>query len=255
MARKKQIKIPAPVVKAFLILAFICIIVAVAVTSVSRAFLKADYFKVKSVRIESSLGFINKNDIEKINGKNIFTVDLKVIKRQLSTKYPQMEEIRLVKEYPNQISIEAKKRWPLAQIKFRNKYCTLDNKAVVVAEKTAPDEKLPLIEGIKVGYARTGAAIHSDSLDAALQAISWFNYEKSLGSFKLEKINVGNSSKIYLVIAGRFDVIIDDDDIPQKIKLLGFMLSQSSLKLDEIKYIDLRFKEPVLGSSDMSNNI
>ena len=37
------------------------------------------------------------------------------------------------------------------------------------------------------------------------------------------------------------------DQIVQKIRVLGVVLAQDALNLGDVKYIDLRFKEPIIG--------
>jgi hypothetical protein len=45
-------------------------------------------------------------------------------------------------------------------------------------------------------------------------------------------------------------IIIDDDKIYPKIRKLGILLAHSNVDLNDYRYIDLRFDEPVLGKND-----
>ena len=60
-------------------------------------------------------------------------------------------------------------------------------------------------------------------------------------------IHVDNLLKIYFHLSNGLQVIVDQERIDQKIKLLAFVLAQKKIDLEQTKYIDLRFKEPVLG--------
>jgi hypothetical protein len=40
---------------------------------------------------------------------------------------------------------------------------------------------------------------------------------------------------------------LDREKIAQRIKVLGVVLSQGNLDMDHVKYVDLRFKEPIIG--------
>lgn len=250
MARKK-IKIPPSVVKGLTVLIVVTLIIAGIGAFLFNVFIHADIFKVKLIKIESALSFINRQDIERLKGVSIFQINLNEIQKKLSAKYPQMAEIRVIKEYPDQISIEAKKRYPFLQMRYRNQFIVLDQKGVVLSEIMKMDDKLPLIIGINVNYARIGLAIRSEQLTSALEALRYFILEKSLAGQKIAQIDVANLSEIYIQLSGNLQVKIDRYNIEQKIKLLGFMLSRGDLELSQVKYIDLRFKEPIIGQNEV----
>lgn len=253
MARKRQIKISPSIVKAVIVLLIVGIVLTGIYFLAVNAFFGSDIFKVKMIKIESALNFIQYRDIGFIRGKSIFKVNLKEIQDKLTAKYPQMAEIRIIKEYPDQISIEAKKRLPFAQIMVRNKVVVLDQKGVVLSESSKTDDRLPVITGIKVSYARTGLPLRGPQMACALEILRYYRIEKSLTTFPLSSINVTNVSEVFLTLNNNLVIKVDKDNVEQKIKLLGFMLSRGDLELSQIKYIDLRFKEPILGKNDVLN--
>jgi cell division septal protein FtsQ len=253
MARKKSIKIPPSVIKGVLIIVITLATIIGIGTFIFNVFVDANIFKVKVVKIESGLSFINRQDIERFKGKSIFKVNLKDIQQKLSSKYPQMAEIRVIKDYPDQISIEAKKRLPFAQIQYRSGIIMLDQRGFVLSESSKTDDKLPFIRGFKLNYLRVGLPIRGEQMASALEVLQYYRIEKALNAYPLVYIDVTNLSEIYLHLTNNIDVKIDRDNIEQKIKLLGFMLSRSDLELNQIKYIDLRFKEPILGQNEVLN--
>jgi hypothetical protein len=42
-------------------------------------------------------------------------------------------------------------------------------------------------------------------------------------------------------------IIIDQDSIAHNVKVLGVILAQKQFEINQAKYIDLRFKEPIIG--------
>lgn len=253
MARKRQIKVPPSIVKALIIFLIAGVVMTGIYFSLVHAFVNADIFKVKMIKIESALSFIQYRDIGSIRGKSIFKVNLKDIQANLTAKYPQMAEIRIIKEYPDQISIEAKKRLPFAQILVRNRVVILDQKGVVLSESLKSDDRLPFINGMKGNYFRIGLPIRGPQMACALEILRYYRIEKSLTAFPLTSIHVLNLSEVFLTLNSNLIIKVDKDHVEQKIKLLGFMLSRGDLELSQIKYIDLRFKEPVLGKNDVLN--
>ena len=65
--------------------------------------------------------------------------------------------------------------------------------------------------------------------------------------YKVIKIDVGHLSQIEIYLSDTFKIIFDQTDIPKKIQMLHLFLSQAKVKEDEVNYIDLRFKEPIVG--------
>ena len=75
------------------------------------------------------LQFINKNDLTYLIGRNIFMISLKDVHRRLGYKYPQIAQLKIVKHYPDELLIQAKKRYPLAQAFVRKRIATVDEHA------------------------------------------------------------------------------------------------------------------------------
>ena len=47
--------------------------------------------------------------------------------------------------------------------------------------------------------------------------------------------------------ASNLKIIMDEDDLDHELKMLSLVLSQAKVDANNIKYIDMRFKEPILG--------
>ncbi len=86
--------------------------------------------------------------------------------------------------------------------------------------------------------------ITTAKLASKLAANGWQNEESIM---LIKDINIENLSKIQLTLSNQLDVIIDRDKVAQKIRVLGVILAQERLDLKEVKYVDLRFKEPIIG--------
>lgn len=248
MAKKKKLKISSTVKYIFIGL----IVIGIGWISVNRAiyaFSHVDYFKVRSVTIDSSLQFINKRDFKSLMGKNIFTVDLKAVQRKLNYRYPQAARLKVIKRFPNQISVLAKQRIPYAQLQIQDKIVVLDKEAVILSLEEKKDKNLPDIVGTKLNNPRLvlGMPLKSADIWLTLKIIKLFKANSSLDAYLIKGVNIENLSKISFTLSNRLDVIIDRDKIAQKIRVLGIVLAQDRLDLGDVKYIDLRFKEPIIG--------
>jgi len=248
MARRKKLKISSNVKYIFIGLLVIGIGWFV-INRATYAFSHVDYFKVRSVTIDPSLQFINKRDLRSLMGKNLFTVDLKAVQRRLSYKYPQAARLKVVKRFPNQVSVLAKQRVPYAQLQVQDKIVVLDREAVILSLEEKKDKDLPDIIGTKLDDPRLvlGMPLRGSDIWLTLKIIKLFKANSSLDAYLIKGINIENLSKISFTLSNRLDVIIDRDKIAQKIRVLGIVLAQDRLDLGDVKYIDLRFKEPIIG--------
>jgi len=208
-----------------------------------------DYFEIQSIAIDPSLQFISKRDLNNAIGKNIFTIDLRAIQRKLDYKYPQASQLRVVRRFPNQISVIAKQRMPFAQISIQDQIVILDKESVALSLEKKKNKDLPEIVGARISNSKLvlGLPTSGSDIKIALRIIRFFEADQSLSAFSIGEINVENLSKIYLKLSNDLEIFLDREQMAQKIRALGVILSQSQLDMGQIKYIDLRFKEPVIG--------
>lgn len=249
--RKKRI-FPSWIIKSFIIVVIIVTSLAACLflfDQVVRYFNESEKFSVRTIVIDPALQFIQRRDLVRLQGKNIFQVDLQEVEQSLLMKYPQISELRVEKKFPNQIHLLAKKRKQLAQFEHNNKYLVLDDEGVVLSESDSKDKDLPSIGGakIKTDPITPGVKLNNVEIVAGLKIIKSFNENTTLSSYKILNMDVDQLSRIFLHLDRDIKAIIDDQRINYKIKVLGIVLTQGNLNLKEVNYIDLRFKEPIIG--------
>jgi cell division septal protein FtsQ len=248
MAKKTKSKIQPFIIK-FVAYGLVAVLAGWAVgLGAKHLFKNSDYFRVRSVIIDSALPFVDKNDLKNLLGKNIFGVDLRAVQRRLNDKYPQASHLKVVRHFPGQIAVVAKQRHPFVQLSADGRTVILDTQGVVLALE-AEEGKQPLVTGVKLGGQKIaqGLPLKNADLETVLAIVKNFQAEKNLSSYRLTKVHVESPSKIHLTLLDHPDVIVDRDKIAQRIKILGVILSQGQLDLKQVNYIDLRFREPVIG--------
>jgi predicted RNA binding protein with dsRBD fold (UPF0201 family) len=157
-----------------------------------------------------------------------------------------------VRLLPNRIFVYFIKRKPLALVKlYRYFYVDAEN-VLFDNEAQFPDTKLPLIAGLetKIFKPRSGTKYNLRELSVALDIIKNAARNRLLRGYQIKKIDVAslNNVSFYLgnEITGALEVKINEDNLKDKINLLSGLLAQVKNNLTSIKYIDLRFKEPVI---------
>ncbi|MBU0469681.1 MAG: FtsQ-type POTRA domain-containing protein [Candidatus Omnitrophica bacterium] len=249
MARKKKFQVPPSLIKYIL---FIVLIVGVCFglyKGISVLLTKSEYFKVKTIVIDPSLQFINKDDLVRLKGKNIFLIDLKAFENKLNKKYPQVSHLKLVKRFPDQIVIAAKKRLPIVQVNIDDEFCVLDSNGVALEIINKMDKKITLISGTKFKKFTPvlGLPLSSERVNIALNIANVFKSQKELITYSIEDINVSDLSKIKILLNNGLEVLVDKDKVSKNIRVLSLVLSQRQIDFKEVKYLDLRFKEPIIG--------
>ena len=209
---------------------------------------ESDYFKVTDIWYEASLKSIESSELAGLKGRNLLTLDLKKIERQLQQRYPQYRQLAVLRRFPNQILVVAKRRAFFAQANINNRLMIIDEKGTMVGTDKDSDDALPYISGISAvkGRLQIGVAVEGYQLQVALGIIRVFQSDKNLSSYRIAKMDISNLSEINIYLDNGLKVIADQENYPEKIRMLGFLLSKLSPQ-EEMKYVDLRFKEPILG--------
>ncbi len=230
----------------FIVWAFLIFVGYKAALSFCRS---CDYFTVKDIWYESTLQAIQSSELSALKGKNLFDVDLKKAQRQLQSRYPQFKELVVLKRFPNQILVVAKKRPVFAQVKAGARTVVVDEKGVVLSIHSDEGKDLPFIVGINGFKSKIvpGVMMEGESLQTALGIIRAFLSEKNLSSHRMIKIDISNLSEIFFYLEDNLKIIIDRENVAHKLKMLGLVLAQAKPDPREIRYVDLRFKEPILG--------
>jgi len=207
-------------------------------------------FEVKDVMIDRSIQFIDLRSLRDLKGTNIFKIDIVKIDHQIAQRYPYIDELRVVRQLPDRILILAKKREPLMQIYFKRKYLLLDTEGVALYYVLQPTA-LPQVYGIPLerDWMFLGGRIQGPELSKVVEILNSFKQSPYLRRWRIHTVQAGNLSKIDLAVGENMHVILDQDDTQDKIELLQMMVSSNKINLNQVKYIDLRFKEPVIANN------
>ena len=92
-----------------------------------------------------------------------------------------------------------------------------------------------------------GQPLKKEEVDIALTIIKTSQEETRFFPYKISMIDVSNLSRINCQLTNNLRVIMDRESISQKVKKLGVLLSEGHIDFHEVEYIDLRFREPLLG--------
>ena len=200
--------------------------------------------------IDRSIGFIDLRSLKDLKGNNIFKVDINKVDHQIAQRYPYISQLRVVRQLPDRILILAKKREPLMQVYFKKKYLLLDTEGVALYFTLQPST-LPQVYGIPLERDGMflGGRVHGPELNKVVDILNMFKMSPYLNRWRIHAVQVGNLSKIDLLIGENMHVILDQDETQDKIESLQMLISANKIDLNKVRYIDLRFKEPVIANN------
>lgn len=212
-------------------------------------FLNSDFFTVKEIYVNKDKGAALKESEVKLNrlysGRNIFLVDLKQAQSMIKDEYPQLKKVEVRRQFPDRIEIDMIMREPVAVIEYGGGV-VIDREAVVVSTGVKV-EGLIKIRGVGffLNMPSKGDRIKNPMLEKGLVLLDGV-YKKMGPNIKnINYVDISDKNNIILCIHG-VNVKMGADDFSHKIDRLNDMLRDSKLHLQEINYIDLRFKDAVI---------
>jgi len=203
-------------------------------------------FKIKHIKYDMPVELRSKfTKYNAYRGEPVLNVDLKALDSYTPQRYPYLEYIRITRQLPNCLTIEAKPRQPIARV---NPELLLDAKGVLFPNALGRDySELIMVSGLVGSRPALGRPVKSKKLDLAYELLKKIKTSNILNAFGVPKINVSSLNNAYFIIATDTEIRIGDKDTAKRLIILEQIVSDARQELAQIKYIDLRFKDPVIG--------
>lgn len=207
-----------------------------------------DYFKIKDiVNLEGEI-----SELSYLKGQNIFDIDLKKESRYILELYPNYKKIRLIKVLPNRLFVDFIKRDSLGLVKLYRYFCVDEDSILFDTSGEIGQSDLPIILGLdtKIFGPKSGRKYNIKELTLALNIIKELKANRRLKDYRVKTIDVANPASASFFMDTGLEVKLGEDDIKDKIGILAGLLIRVKNDLDNIRYIDLRFKDPVIKLKD-----
>ena len=190
-------------------------------------------------------------------GANIWEVDLQRLSDELQRQQPSLKAVRVTRRLPSTIRIEPIRRIPVAQVRLDQWY-PVDDEGVILPEGSAEGSaKLVKLVGVHrvANGLRLGKNDTSEPLALALRVLERVRKSPLSISRRVREINVAEPSEIRLVLASS-DLPQDDGtevrcgseaELAAHLERLRAVLKVVGKQQLAVRYIDVRFPEPVIG--------
>lgn len=257
MARRfKKFTLPKTFRLGNLIFAIVLIASIVGIFSWLRSFISdSEYFKIKKVDIVLTGRVPLTDDTVKDllgahRGRNIFDVDLRATKNYILSNYPEVRTIVINRAFPDKLILKIRPRRPIAQIALSSGFCLMDAEAIVlplIRALVQPD--LPIINGMDSRFvvARIGKRCDTPGIRRALWLIGVLNQSRFSEGHDVHIIDVSDEKNLSFYIEGGIEIRIGGEDFKARIDMLRKTFETGRLDKAQIKYIDLRFGNVIIG--------
>lgn len=239
--------------KLIAILLILGVIVFVASFLVSQI-TNSNCFEIKRVKIKGDSGWLEES-VRFMLKDNLLNVDLKRSERVLRNEHPEIEAIVLSKVWPDTVYIRFSLKKPLAALEGRQ--LLIDRNGFLLASRKYGDAVtgLPLISGLSRNEINKAQRLDlDDKLFSAIRIIELFSRLENSGNYKLIKADVSKVSESEIFIQKKcrqgdclIKVNVGEKSYPEKLKIFQIFLKKADFDWSNVNYIDLRFKEPIVG--------
>lgn len=234
----------------------IIIFIVVALVLVKAFLYRSDYFKLRRVEIRDT--FLDKKALSSVynylfgsyKGKNIFRISLKAIDRYLQVSYPDAREVYVGIALPDKLVVKMKFRKPVALIRTPKLYAVDEDGFILPTANADLLKDLPVIDGVSVRYDQRRAKQTSpqgQDLKIALELLKEIRASRFMADYGVAAINAEDRENLSFNLKNGVEVRIGCEDFRGGLAMLEQTLRDPRLLLDKIKYIDVRFKDVVIG--------
>jgi cell division septal protein FtsQ len=221
-------------------------------------FVDSDLFNVKNmdIRLYDGKNLLHRSGLSDIQykdilGTNIFLVDLKNFKEKIEASHPELRDIIVRRALPNRLIVQAKQRMPVAQI-YGDRLYFIDKEGRLLSyANNSSEEIIPLISGIRIAGPSRSNPGQKEKINKALFLIDALSQNKKLLKYQIKTIDITDSRNISFFLsainAEKVEIKIGDAEFNKRLDVLATVLEQLGQDIEKVKYIDLRFEDPIVG--------
>lgn len=209
----------------------------------------SDYFYIKRVDVrfynyDRTLTGSSLDDVNNYNviHKNIFLVNLNEVKGNIEKNHPEFKDVMIRRALPDRLMVQVRRRKPIAQLRSDRFYLVDDEGFILPDARNVPEEGLPIISGMKAPHPK------KENIDTVINLIKLISSHRHLSTYKLKSIDCADPRNIsFFLDAGNVEIKIGDSEFAKRLDTLATVLEHLKSDIERIKYIDLRFEDPILG--------
>jgi cell division septal protein FtsQ len=162
--------------------------------------------------------------------------------------YHEILTLNLTRAFPDTVVATIALRKAVAQL-YQEYYYPVDRDGVILSGvKDSPLNTLPVINGVYANLStQVGKLVDSNQLKKTLLLLKELKSSGILNEHTLMAIDISNIRNAVFFLENGLEVKVGYEDFALRLENLKKVLRDPKLKPTDVKYIDLRFREPVIG--------
>ena len=180
---------------------------------------------------------------------NIFRVDINWIRNCIYARHSEIKHISVSRRLPNKIAIDMEMREPAVQVKA-GRYYPVDKDGIVLIDVSdAPNPRLPVLAGAqgKMGSLDIGIRINTPNFKQAKDLLRAVIKSEFLRKHRFLYVDCFDARNLSFYIDDNLEIKMGYGKYDEKLDMLGKIFDKLNKDMTNIKYIDLRFKDVVIG--------
>jgi len=224
-------------------------VVLILIAAIYLFFVNSPYFKLETIEVidRSQVNVVNVDELlSTYKGRNIFSIDINSLSAQIKSDAVFIKHAIVKRILPNKLEIEIVGRIPIAKLKS-HKYFPIDRTGMVLPPDTKTG-KLPIIMGLSMWLRpKVGMELNNPQIESAFLLIDALRENSWMSGYTVSAIDVSNYKNLSFYLESGIEVKIGSEDFIARLNRLKATLAKPGLDKENIKYIDLRFKDVVIG--------
>lgn len=178
--------------------------------------------------------------------KLIFFVNTREVERHIYASNPALENVHVVRIYPDTINISVAKASSIAKLRLQDGYMAISLKNRIVAKQRGNIEEVPL-EMTYYGplYFRNFSVGEDVDIQEVSDAVFFINEVNKL-AIPISKVAIKNENMIVLMSEAGEIYVSSTKDVNKQVAQLRTVLEHSKIQSLAFKRIDVRFDKPIV---------
>jgi len=212
-------------------------------------FLSHPAFLVREVEVQWPAGTPAHSPRFRLNPPtSVFRVDLKALATSFQRKFPSLEVENIRRLLPNRLVATMRQRKIVGQVKVAGAYAPVSDDGILVyPASAAPRPGLPvlILEGAR-GPLRVGRSMDSPSFWKASELMCTLQRDGGIAGHKVTEVRVEGDG-LFVRLESGAEIRFAGNHLATGWQQLAGLVGRSPGLLNEARYVDLRFGDPVIG--------
>ncbi|MCM8784045.1 MAG: cell division protein FtsQ/DivIB [Candidatus Omnitrophica bacterium] len=180
-------------------------------------------------------------------GINIFSLEISPLAKEIKEKHPEYEDVVVKRVLPDSIFILLKERLPVVQIKMVKFYPVDKNSFVIPYPKDIPYSDLPIVIGVEPTEVTLNNFSNSLRIRKAIEIVNLLKRMSFPWRKNVAKINLTSLNDVSMLLDNGIEIKLGSNLQEEKFERLAQVLEEIKVKSISPAFIDLRFKDVIIG--------